>query len=165
MLRSYIFAEKFPLPMDDLIVQISSCEEKTIKHSVTREQAFKFISIKCPEWTLMPDSLAIAILQLNEQGVLIHEVIEVGYDVVVLEDGEDAYFVHDVSALLFGERIQLHLLPYHQRVVLWEARGDISLKQYSVQIVSDPDDRKHRLKSVYGHIFLLTEQTDKKNQT
>lgn len=28
--------------------------------------------------------LTIAILQLNEQGVFIHEVIEVGYDVVVL---------------------------------------------------------------------------------
>lgn len=49
--------------------------------------------------------------------------IEVGYDVVVLQDGEDAYFVHDISALLFGERVQVHLLPYHQRVVLGKPGG------------------------------------------
>lgn len=44
--------------------------------------------------------------------------IEVGYDVIVLQHGEDAYLVHDISALLLGERVQVHLLPYHQRVVL-----------------------------------------------
>lgn len=71
-----------------------------------------------------PSFLTIAVLQLNEQRVFIHEVIEVGYDVVVLQNGEDAYFVHDISALLFRERVQVHLLPYHQRVVLGKP-GDI----------------------------------------
>lgn len=30
MLHSHIFTEKLPVPMDDFIVQISSCEEKAI---------------------------------------------------------------------------------------------------------------------------------------
>lgn len=58
-------------------------------------------------------SLTIAVFQLDEQCVFIHEVIEVCYDVVVLQDGEDAYFVHDISALPFREGVQVHLLPYH----------------------------------------------------
>lgn len=45
--------------------------------------------------------LTIAILQLNEQSVFIHEVVEVGYDVVVLQHGEDANFIHDIPVLLF----------------------------------------------------------------
>lgn len=67
----------------------------------------------------------IAIFQLNKQGFVIHEVIEVGYDVVVLEDGEYAYFIHDISALFFGEWVQIHLFPYYQRVVLLKNSGEI----------------------------------------
>lgn len=62
--------------------------------------------------------LTIAILQLNEQSVFIHEMVEVGYDVFVLQDGEDAYFIHDISALLIWKWVQVDLLPYHQTVIL-----------------------------------------------
>lgn len=67
--------------------------------------------------------LTIAIFQLNKQSVLVHEVIKVGYDVVMLEDGEDAYLIHHISALLVGQAVQIHLLPYHQRVVLGKSQG------------------------------------------
>lgn len=60
----------------------------------------------------------IAILQLNKEGVFIHEVIKVCNDVVVLQHGQDANFICDISTFLFRERIQVHLLPHHQRVVL-----------------------------------------------
>lgn len=57
--------------------------------------------------------LTIAVLHLDQQSVFIHEVIEVRYDVVVLQHGEDAYFIHDISARLFRERVQVHLLPHN----------------------------------------------------
>lgn len=60
----------------------------------------------------------VAVLQLNEEGVFIHEVIKVGDDVVVLQHGEDANFVCDISPFLLRERIQVHLLPHHQGIVL-----------------------------------------------
>lgn len=66
-------------------------------------------------WQCFP---TVAILQLNKEGVFIHEMIKVGNDVVVLQHGEDAYFIRDISAFLLRERIQVHLLPHHQRIVL-----------------------------------------------
>lgn len=93
ILLSYLFTEKLSLLLVDFVVQVPSCDEKG-------HLAFKCISI-ASIWML--HFFTIAIFQLNKQGSVVHEVIEVGYDVVVLEDGEYAYFVHDVSALLFGE--------------------------------------------------------------
>lgn len=43
--------------------------------------------------------LTIAVLQLNQQGVLVHEVVVICYDVVMLENGQDADFIHDIPAL------------------------------------------------------------------
>lgn len=45
--------------------------------------------------------LTVAILQLNKERVFIHEVIKVSNNVVVLQHGEDAYFIRDISAFLF----------------------------------------------------------------
>lgn len=47
--------------------------------------------------------LTITIFQLNEEGLVVHEVIEIGNDVVVLQHGEDAYFIHHIPAFLFRE--------------------------------------------------------------
>lgn len=57
--------------------------------------------------------LTITIFQLNKEGLIIHEVIEIGNDVVVLQHGQDAYFIHDIPAFLFREGFQDHLLPNH----------------------------------------------------
>lgn len=81
-------------------------------------------------WQCFP---TVAILQLNKEGVFIHEVIKVGDDVVVLQHGEDAYFIGDISAFLLRERIQVHLLPHHQRIVL---------RRHQWRRIKQTDDRK-----------------------
>lgn len=108
---AYLFTEKFPLLLVDFIIQVSSCDER-------RGEDFNSTCWSHLKFGLRQYFLTVAILQLNKERVLIHEVIKVSNDVVVLQHGEDAYFIRDISAFLFRERIQVHLLPHHQRVVL-----------------------------------------------
>ena len=60
----------------------------------------------------------ITILQLDKQCVLVDEVIEISNDIVMMQDGEDAYLIHDISSLLVREVVKIYFLPNHQRVIL-----------------------------------------------
>ncbi len=62
--------------------------------------------------------VTVAVLQLDQQRVLVHEVVKIGDDVVVMQNGQNADLVHHISALLVRQIVQLDLLPHHQRVIL-----------------------------------------------
>lgn len=68
--------------------------------------------------------LTIAVFQLNQQDVFVNEVVVIRYDVVMLENGQDADFIHDISALFIWETSQLNLLPYHQGIILRKGESE-----------------------------------------
>lgn len=96
--NAYLFTEKFPLLLVDLIVQVSSCNDR-------RGFKLNLVAFQIQTLARFFFSPTVAILQLNEEGVFIHEVIKVGDDVVVLQHGQDAYFIRDISPFLLRERI------------------------------------------------------------
>lgn len=68
--------------------------------------------------------LTVAVFQLNQQGVFVHEVVVIRYDIVMLENGQDADFIHDISTLFIRETGQLNLLPNHQGIILRKGESE-----------------------------------------
>ena len=62
--------------------------------------------------------ITIGILHFNEEGIIIHKMVVVGYDVGMVEEGENVNLILCIFADFLTEHAQVHLFPYHQAVVL-----------------------------------------------
>ena len=78
-------------------------------------KCFKTSTFPTPECThSLSIGLTIAVLQLDQQGGVVHEVVVVGNDVVMLQQRQNDNLIQGIATLLFRKSSQIDFLPHHQ---------------------------------------------------